>query len=101
MTFLLKFTEDRTYIRIVDPENMNLNWGIISPTDGQIAVKRKLWELLDMDLRNSFMWADGVGRHGGVNYRCHCISDTTLGATLKHLDSFAKRKEFSFNLRLG
>ena len=101
MTLQLKFTEDQTYIRIVDPKNDHFNWAIISPTDGQIAVKEEFWEILDMDIQDSFTWQDGEGRHGGTGYKCHSTNGNSLGQTLKELDSFCLRKNFFCNFKLG
>lgn len=101
MTLQLKFTEDQTYIRIVDPQNDHFNWAIISPTDGQIAVKDEFWEELDNDFRVSFNWKDGKGRHGGVNYKCHSTNGNSLGQTLMELDSFCSRNNILCNFNLG
>lgn len=101
MTLQLKFTEDQTYIRIVDPQNDHFNWAIISPSDGQVSVKDEFWEKLDNEIRDSFNWKDGEGRHGGSSFRCHSTDEGSLGQTLKQFDSFCRRNNFIFNLKLG
>ena len=66
-TIIITWTAERSYIRIVDPESPDNNWGIISPADGQLAVRPPLRHLLmRAGTYAEKTWSDGPGCHGGV-----------------------------------
>ena len=66
-TIIITWTAERSYIRIVDPESRDNNWGIISPTKGQLALRPTLRDLLiRAGTYGEKTWGDGPGRHGGV-----------------------------------
>ena len=66
-TIIITWTAERSYIRIVDPENRVNNWGIISPADGQLSVRPPLRHLLmRAGTYAEKTWSDGPGCHGGV-----------------------------------
>lgn len=61
------WTTCRTYLRIVDPQKPANNWGIISPVDGQLAIRPELKKILQTaGTYNERFWLAGPGRHSGV-----------------------------------
>lgn len=71
----LRWTEEQTYIRIVDPISPNNNLGYISPGNGQLSVRPNLWDLInEAGLAEEFEWNDGPGAHGGVQDYRHTLN---------------------------
>ena len=89
-TITIRPTDQNTYLRIVDPEARARNWGIISPVDGQLAVRPNLCQLLKKaGTHKELTWINRPGRHGGVTDYEHTGDfssvDETLGYVLRSL----------------
>ena len=83
-TITIRRTSENTYFRIVNPEAPARNWGIVSPRDGQLAVRPTLRQhLKKAGSHAEKKWIEGPGRHGGVidyeHTKGFASPDETLG----------------------
>jgi len=67
MTVEIRWTEERSYIRIVDPGDAAQNWGYISPRNGQLSARPVLYDMINSSAHGrDLAWQLGPGQHGGV-----------------------------------
>ncbi len=82
----IKYTEDRSYIRITNPTSESHNIGYISPSDGELSVKSDLMNLIkDVGLDNLFDWQFDSGRHGGTSYEAHTTNHLSVDCTINFI----------------
>lgn len=85
--FEIKYTEDKSYVRIVNINYPNNNIGYISENDGQISVKHELMDLIrSVGLDLLFDWRDGCGKHGGNGYAFHTVNTNSLFCSIYFIE---------------
>lgn len=85
--FEIKYTEDKSYIRIINSNFPDNNIGYISENDGQISVKEELMNLIDcVGLGVLFEWSNGCGKHGGSGYAAHTVNTKSLSCSINFIE---------------
>lgn len=83
----IEWTPKKTYLKIIARPGNRSNLGIISPKDGQLAVRPKLWELITQNnLHGRFNWKEGPGRHAGVSNYSHTTNHQSVKHTIHFLE---------------
>ncbi|MFN1835275.1 hypothetical protein AB2B38_008435 [Balneola sp. MJW-20] len=83
-TIRLEYTDDDTYIRIINPESDHHNIGYISKS-GQISIKSQLYEMISSEIYSKFEWEKGAGMHGGSGYHSHTTNCDDLADAIQFL----------------
>jgi hypothetical protein len=95
-TITIRPTAQNTFFRVVDPEAPTRNWGIISPIDGQLAVRPNLRQLLKKaGTHKELTWINRPGRHGGVPDYEHTRDFSSVDEALGYLSRSLGKLGFS------
>lgn len=97
----IKYTEDKSYIRITNPTSEAHNIGYISPSDGELSVKPELMEMINkVNLTSIFDWEKGCGRHDGSNYEAHSTNHLNIHCTIQFIKRVLELNNYKVEINL-